>query len=126
MLARFAADLLLVLHLGFILFVVAGGLLVLRWPWLGLVHLPAAVWGALIELAGWVCPLTPLEQSLRQSGGEAGYAGGFTQHYLLPLIYPTGLTREIQFALGAFVIVVNVAVYAWLLRRLIHRRNHSA
>ena len=104
-------------HLAFVLFVVLGGLLVLRWPRLAWLHLPAAVWGALIEFAGWVCPLTPLENQLRRAGGTAEYAGGFVEHYLLPVLYPAGLTRDIQYVLGAAAVGVNAAVYWWVFRR---------
>lgn len=105
------ADLVVVVHLLFILFVAAGALLLFRWPRLAWMHLPAAIWGVLVEWAGWICPLTPLENALRRAAGEAGYGGGFVERYLLPLIYPTGLTPAIQFALGAAVLVFNVAVY---------------
>jgi Protein of Unknown function (DUF2784) len=114
---RLLADAVLVLHLAFILFVVLGGFLVLRWPRLAWLHLPAAAWGAAIEWFGFVCPLTPLENRLRVLGGEQGYSGGFIEHYLTSAIYPAGLTRGMQLALGAVVIAVNVAIYAWLLRR---------
>ena len=114
---RILADAVLFLHLLFVLFVVLGGLLVLRWPRLAWLHLPAAIWGALIEFAGWICPLTDLENSLRWRGGGQGYEGGFIAQYLTAAIYPAGLTRNIQFALGAFVIVVNAAVYFLLWRR---------
>jgi hypothetical protein len=93
---RLLADLVVVVHLGFVAFVVAGGLLVLRWPRLAWAHLPCAVWGALIEFAGWVCPLTPLENDLRRLGGEAGYEGGFVERYLTSVLYPHGLTRTHQ------------------------------
>lgn len=109
---RLLADLVVVLHLGFMLFVVLGGLCVLRWPRVVWFHLPAALWGAGIEFLGGICPLTPLENHLRRLGGEAGYAGGFVEHYLLPVLYPDGLTREIQLALGIFVVGFNVVVYA--------------
>jgi len=115
MLFRVAADAVLVLHLAFIVFVVAGGLLATRWRWLIAIHLPAAVWGALIEVAGWICPLTYLENTLRRLAGEAGYTDSFIEHYLVALIYPAGLTRALQFALAAFVVLLNVAIYAWLL-----------
>jgi hypothetical protein len=114
MLAALAADGVVVLHFAFILFVVAGGLLVLRWPRLAWLHLPVVAWGAGIEFVGWICPLTPLENRLRRAAGEAGYAQGFIEHYLLPLIYPAGLTREIQIALGLFVLGVNALVYGYL------------
>ncbi len=107
-----AADLVVLLHFAFILFVVLGGFLALKWRRLAWVHVPAALWGALIEFSGWICPLTPLENWLRQSGGSQGYASGFTEHYLLPLIYPAELTRELQLVLGLGVLVLNGLVYA--------------
>ncbi|HEX6627330.1 MAG TPA: DUF2784 domain-containing protein [Gemmatimonadaceae bacterium] len=112
MIYRVLADLVLVLHLGFVLFVVLGGLAVVRWPWLAWVHIPAAVWGVLIEYSGWICPLTPLENSFRIRGGEAGYSGGFIQHYIQPLLYPNGLTRGTQLVLGSVVLLLNIAAYA--------------
>jgi hypothetical protein len=115
--AAMAADLLVILHLAFILFVMLGGVLLFRWPWVAWLHLPAVAWGALIELVGWICPLTPLEQRLRASAGEAGYTGGFAEQYLLPLIYPDGLTREIQLALGLLVLIFNAVIYGWWWRR---------
>lgn len=115
--AALLADLVLGLHAAFVAFVVAGGLLVLRRPGLAWLHLPAAAWGAAIELGGWICPLTPLENRLRAAAGEAGYAGDFLGHWLQLLLYPPGLTREIQLALGAGVLLVNAAVYGLLLRR---------
>jgi hypothetical protein len=120
-----AADLLVLLHLGFILFVALGGLMVLRWPRLAWIHLPAALWGALIELSGWVCPLTPMEIGLRQSAGEAGYEGGFIEHYILPLVYPPGLTREIQITLGIGVLAVNGMAYGILLIRRRRKKKRS-
>ncbi len=111
------ADCLILIHLGFVLFVVLGGLLVLRWPRLAWLHLPAAAWGAWIEAAGWICPLTPLENHLRRLAGEAGYSGGFIEHYLLHILYPEGLTRQDQFVLSAVVVAVNLLAYAILLRR---------
>jgi uncharacterized protein DUF2784 len=116
-LSRLLADLVVVVHLAFVLLVVFGGLLVLRWPRLALVQLPAAVWGVVIEWAGWICPLTPLENSLRARGGAAGYSGGFVEHYLLGLLYPAGLTRNSQIVLGLTVLVVNAAAYGLLLAR---------
>lgn len=111
------ADLLVLVHLAFVVFVVAGGLAVLRWPVVAWAHLPAAAWGALIEFTGWVCPLTPLENRFRAMAGEAGYPGGFVEHYLVPLLYPGALTREIQIGLGVAVVVVNVVIYALVVRR---------
>jgi hypothetical protein len=109
--AGLAAEFVGGLHMGFILFVVLGGLLTFRWPRAAWFHLPAAFWGAVIELFGWVCPLTPLENRLRAAAGDAGYAGGFIEHYVLPVIYPIGLTRRTQVLLGVAVIVFNLAVY---------------
>jgi uncharacterized protein DUF2784 len=114
---RLLADLLVLVHLGFVLFVVLGGLLVLRRPRLAWLHLPAAAWGAFIEAVGWICPLTPLENALRQHAGEVGYAGGFIEHYIIAVLYPPGLTRNLQFVLTGIVVVINLAVYSVLLRR---------
>lgn len=106
-------------------FVVLGGLLVLRWRWVIWLHLPAAVWGALIEFAGWICPLTPLEKWLRRQGGLGGYQGGFVEHYILPLLYPSALTRTVQLVLGAVVIAVNLIIYwqVWRRGRIDHGRS---
>lgn len=112
------ADLVLVLHAAFILFVVLGGLLVAwrrSFAWL---HIPAAVWGVLIEFLGWVCPLTYLENDLRNAAGDGGYSGGFIDHYLAPLVYPAALTPEIQVLLGLGALLVNVIVYTWVWRGL--------
>lgn len=117
MLYRFAADALVVFHLLFILFVLSGALLVLRWHWLALVHVPAAVWGASVELLHLYCPLTPFENSLRLAAGQQGYEGGFIEHYLIPLIYPAGLTQAMQLWMGALVLIVNLGVYSVLLLR---------
>ncbi len=117
MLYRRLADLVLLVHLAFVLFVVLGGLLVLRRPRVAWLHLPAAAWGVLIEFAGWICPLTPWEVSLRIRGGDAGYAGGFIAHYVTALLYPAGLTRGVQIVLGAFALLLNLSVYSWLVAR---------
>jgi hypothetical protein len=113
------ASLVLAVHGAFVLFVVAGGLLALRWPRAAWAHLPAAAWGAGIEFSGGVCPLTPLENRLRELAGLAGYDGGFVEHYLLAWLYPGGLTHDTQVSLGLAVVIVNVAVYAtvWVRRR---------
>jgi hypothetical protein len=117
MLDRLLADAVLVFHLLFIALAVAGGLLAFRWrraPWL---HLPALAWATLLEFNGWICPLTAIENRLRVASGAAGYPGGFIEHYLLPLIYPSALTPRIQGWLGGFLVLFNVAVYALLWRR---------
>ena len=114
---RLLADLVLLLHLAFVLFVVAGGLLVLRWPRMAWLHLPAAVWGAVVEFTGWICPLTPLENALRAMAGAEAYDSGFIQHYILPLLYPAALTGDIQLVLGMIVIGMNVVLYGWVWRR---------
>ena len=116
-LARLLADLVLLLHLAFVLFVVFGGLLVLRRRRIAWLHVPAFVWGAAIEFGGWICPLTPLENRLREQSGAGGYAGGFVERYLVPILYPGELTREIQIALGLAVLLINLAIYGFLLRR---------
>lgn len=110
--ARWLADAVVWMHLGFVVWVVAGGLTALVRPWMAVLHLPAAAWGVWIEWSGGLCPLTPLENALRRRAGEGGYDGGFVDHYLIPLIYPDGLTRELQWVLGAGVLLVNLAVYA--------------
>ena len=117
MLSRIAADLVLITHLMFIVFVVAGGLLVIRWPRLAWLHLPAAAWGAYVEIAARICPLTYLENSLRVRAGQAGYDGSFIEQYVLPIIYPAGLTRSLQWWLAGLVITVNVLVYGYVLLR---------
>ena len=119
LLYRVAADLLVLLHLAFIIFVVAGGLAVFKWPWMAFLHIPAAVWGAMIEYKGWICPLTPWENTLRKLAGEEGYTEGFIEHYILQIIYPPGLTRDIQTTLGTVVLVINLLIYAVLLYRLL-------
>jgi hypothetical protein len=114
---RLLADLTLVLHLLFVVFVVFGGLLVLRRPRLAVVHLPSALWAAAVQFAAWICPLTPLENYFREKSGAAGYRTGFIEHYLLPLIYPGELTREMQIFLGVAVLAVNGLLYGLLLYR---------
>ena len=111
-----AATAIALLHLAFILFVLLGGLLVLRWPRLMWVHLPAAVWGVLIEFAGWWCPLTKWENHFLRAAGRAGYDTGFVNHYIMPIIYPAGLTRGLEIAIGVFVLVLNAAVYVRVFR----------
>ena len=111
------ADLLLVVHFAFLAFVVAGGAFVLRWPRVAWAHVPAVIWGVLIEFFGWICPLTPLEIALRHRAGEAAYTGGFIAHYVMRVIYPDGLTRGIQVMLGILVLALNGGIYAAMIAR---------
>ena len=113
----FLADLILIVHLAFVVFVLCGGLLVLRWRWIAWLHLPAAVWGAVVEFTGWICPLTPLENWLRAQSGQTGYRSDFAAYYLLPVLYPDDLTRDLQLILGTVVLAINISVYGWLWRR---------
>jgi hypothetical protein len=117
------ADAVLVAHFAFVLFVMLGGFLVLRRRWFIWLHLPVVIWGALIEFAGWICPLTPLENWLREQGGDRGFSGGFIDHYLGTLIYPEGLTRELQWLLGALVLAINAAIYSRVWRSRPGTRN---
>jgi hypothetical protein len=123
MVARALADVVLVLHLAFIVFVLAGALLALRWRWAPLLHLPAAVWGVWIEVAGGLCPLTPLENHLRAAADVEGYSGGFIEHYLVPAVYPPALTEPLQLALAGAVVAINAGGYLWVWRR--RRRGGS-
>ena len=121
----FLADLVVVVHFAFVCFVAVGAFLLLRWPRLAWVHLPCAAWGAVIELTGVICPLTPLEKWLRLQAGRASYEGGFIQHYIVGLIYPEGLTREMQLGLAVLVVVGIATIYALVRRRArppAHRR----
>lgn len=117
MLYRLLADLVVGIHFAFVIFALLGGLMVLRWRWAAWLHLPAAIWAVLIEFAGWICPLTPLENWLRTRGGGTGYETGFVAHYIIPVLYPAGLTRELQIILGLVVAGVNLAIYGWLIWR---------
>jgi hypothetical protein len=114
---RLLADIIVVAHLGFVLFVVLGGLLVLRWPRLAWIHLPSAAWGIAVELGGWICPLTPIENMLRERAGLAAYQGDFIERYVLPVLYPGGLTRGTQWFLGGLALVVNAVIYWRLVSR---------
>lgn len=123
MLVRVLADIALLTHAGFVVFVMVGGLLILKWPWVVLAHLPSATWGALVEFQGWRCPLTSLEQSLLEGAGSQGYAESFVSHHLLPLLYPTHFTELTSFLLGTAVISVNIVIYAGVITRLALRHN---
>jgi len=117
MIYRFLADLVVVVHGLFVAFVMLGAFLALRWRWLVWLHVPALIWGILIEYAGWICPLTPLENSLRSRAGETAYSGDFIQHYLLGALYPHGLTRTTQYVLGSIALIVNVVAYMLVIRK---------
>ncbi|HEY8310022.1 MAG TPA: DUF2784 domain-containing protein, partial [Gemmatimonadaceae bacterium] len=110
-------------HAAFVLFVIFGGFAALRWRPIVWVHVPAAVWGVLIEYTGWICPLTPLENGLRTRAGEAGYSGDFVTHYLLAGLYPADLTARVQLLLGSLALIINLIAYSLLLAR--YRRNHE-
>ncbi len=127
MIYRILADTVLVVHGLFVAFVMFGGLLAL-WRWrLAYLHLPALAWGAMVIGMGWICPLTPLEVSLRQQAGQQGYGGGFIEHYVLAAIYPDGLTREIQMLLAALLVAGNIVVYTvWARRRRASRARTAA
>lgn len=114
---RLAADLVVLIHVLFVLFVAFGWILVLRRPKIAWLHLPSAIWGALIEFAGWVCPLTPLENSLRRAAGQEGYSGGFVERYVVEALYPEAIGRPLQIALGVAVVIINGAAYGWLATR---------
>lgn len=122
MIYSFLADLLVVFHLVFILYVIAGALLIIKWPKTLWLHLPSCFWGMTVEFTGWICPLTPWEIQLRRLAGEEGYTGSFIEHYLIPIIYPSGLTREVQMVLGGTVLIVNLSLYTLI---LIKRRNRK-
>jgi hypothetical protein len=114
---RLLADATVVLHVAFVLFVIGGGLLVIRWPRVAWAHLPAAAWAAWVEFAGWICPLTPMENWLRQQGGQAAYSASFVDEYLMPVLYPPALTRDVQWLLGGLVLAINATVYLMVLRQ---------
>jgi hypothetical protein len=114
MVARLLADLVVIIHFVFVIFAVLGGLLVLRWRRVAWFHVPTAVWAALIEFQGWICPLTPLENWLRQKGGSSGYETGFVEHYIMPVLYPAELTRNLQIVLGLIVAGINGTIYGYL------------
>ena len=126
MLLTLAADFVVLLHFAFILFVVIGGLVVLRWPRFMWLHIPAVAWGAFIELTGRVCPLTPLENRLRIAAGQASYSGGFIEEYLIPVVYPEGLTRWFQISLGVGVVAINLVFYGLLVARRLRAKVDDA
>ena len=115
---RVLADAVVVLHLLFIAFILLGGLLALRWTQLVWVHLPLSAWGVLVQWMSWICPLTPLENSLRARAGDPTYGGGFVEHYLLPVLYPVGIGQRTHIVLGVIVLGTNAVIYSLLLARL--------
>jgi len=124
---QYLADIVVLVHFLFIVFVLVGGILLLRWPRLVWLHLPAIIWGVFIEVSGWICPLTPLENYLRAIDGNGEYHGGFIAHYLLPLIYPAGLTPAIQLLLAGVVIMFNLVIYTLVIRmrrKAMHTDEH--
>ncbi len=122
---RLLADAVVLVHAAFVAFVILGGFLALRWRRIIWAHIPAAIWGVLIEYAGWICPLTPLEHSLRARAGEAAYSGDFIDHYVLRALYPSGLTPRVQLVLGSFALAVNFVAYALLIRQMRATRSDS-
>jgi hypothetical protein len=127
MIYRLLADAVAVAHAAFVAFVVFGGLLVMRWRRIAWLHIPAALWGVLVEYRGWVCPLTPLENMLRERAGLAGYSGGFVDHYILRLLYPSHLTQDVQWILGTLALAMNALVYGaiWRQRRRARRLSNT-
>lgn len=123
MMYSIAAHVVMLIHFAFVCFVVAGALLILKWPRLIYIHLPAMVWAVLLEFRSWICPLTPLEQVLRKAAGEQGYSTGFLEHYLLPILYPEGLTWDIQILLGSLLLAVNLIIYFFLGLRHLRKRQ---
>lgn len=123
MLFHLLADIVVFAHLLYIVFVTVGGFLLLKWKRLIWIHVPAVIWAVLIEFANWYCPLTPLENWFRKTGGMHGYQSGFIEHYILPLIYPAVLTRELQVIIGLFVLIVNLGIYGWIIYRLIKKKS---
>jgi hypothetical protein len=118
------ADVVVVAHVGFVMFAVFGAFLAVKWRRVIWIHLAAVIWAAIVEFFGWICPLTPLENWLRQKAGGAVYRSDFIAHYILPLLYPEGLTRRLQIALGIFIIVLNLGIYGWLFRE--SRKSETA
>jgi hypothetical protein len=120
---RILPDIVFLIHFAFIIFVIFGGFLVLRRRWLLWFHIPCAIWGALIEFAGWICPLTPLENHFRMKGGAAGYQSGFIEHYIVPIIYPDELTRSLQSMFGLMVLTMNMCIYGWMIYKQFLKRR---
>ena len=124
MIYHVTANLLVMIHLVFIVFVIAGAFIVLKWPWVILLHIPAVIWGAIVELKGWICVLTPWENNLRHLAGHEGYSGGFIEHYIVSLIYPAELTHDAQIVMGLIVITINLCIYSFIAYRLMCEKRH--
>ena len=124
MIYHVTANLLVMIHLVFIVFVIAGGFIVLIWPWVILLHIPAVIWGAIVELKGWICVLTPWENNLRHLAGQEGYSGGFIERYIVSLIYPAELTHDAQIVMGLIVITINLCIYSFIAYRLMCEKKH--
>lgn len=120
---KIAADLIVIIHFSFIIFVILGGLLILKSRWFMLLHIPAVIWAALIELNHWFCPLTVYENQFRHAANQNGYAEGFIQHYLIPIIYPPGLTHTTQQILGISVIILNLLIYSWAILKTNNKKD---
>lgn len=117
------ADIVVTIHFLFIVFAVVGGLFIFKWWWIMYPHILSAFWAAMVITMGWICPLTPLENQLRRAAGQQGYDGGFIEHYLIPIIYPAGLTREIQIALGIGVVLLNLIIYSMVIRHYMRKTS---
>jgi hypothetical protein len=115
------ADLVVVVHLLFVIYAIFGGLLVLKWKFTVFLHIPALLWGTVVEARGWICPLTPLENRFRMEAGQTGYSGGFVDNYVVPVLYPENLTRTDQLVLALFLVTINVVIYVFVIRRLTRR-----
>ena len=124
MLYHYLADVIVIIHFVFIIFVIFGAFLLIRWRWIIWMHLPAAMWGVFIEFSGWICPLTPLENKLRKISGLDSYDISFVEHYIIPLIYPTDLTREVQILFGVVVVTVNMLIYWYVIFGFINNKNN--
>jgi hypothetical protein len=123
---RIAADIIMLLHMLFTLFVMFGSLLALYKRWIVWLHIPVVLWGVAIAVIGWICPLTPLENAIRIAAGQEGYSGGFVEHYLITIIYPDGLTRRGQLILAGLIIVVNILLYGFVLRKKRAKKKKSS
>ncbi|MBY5946892.1 DUF2784 domain-containing protein [Photobacterium rosenbergii] len=125
MMYRFLADLVVIFHLLFIIFALLGGLLIIWRGIMVVIHIPAVIWVTVVSFKGWICPLTPLENQLRQAAGDKGYSGGFVEHYLIPVIYPPALNFEVQVVLGFAALTVNIVIYAFVYYWYKHRQGRT-